>query len=353
MVSNVRPLPEDGPLSDLLVFHNIARALTSSHDRDTVLRSILQQAERLLQPEKWALLLVDEAAQDLYYLLSEKEDTIQPVKTRVKMGEGIAGWVALNGETLIIPELGLDPRFYSEAEMHSGGMRSAICIPLRSRSRTLGVIQLFNCKMESVTEYTMSFLHVLCDYAAIGIENSNSIERIQELTITDDCTGLYNVRHLYATMGREVDRARRFNDQFSLIFIDLDHFKDVNDHHGHLLGSRLLAEVGLRLRLHIRTVDSAYRYGGDEFVVLLPGTRKLEATHVATRLWSALRSTEYLVNEGLNLRISASFGVATFPEDGQSIHEVIGAADETMYLVKNTHRDSVGVARSKPQFPSE
>src|SRR4051812_23806672 len=105
MASDLRPLPGDGPISDLLVFHNIARALTSSHDRDVVLRHILQEMERLLQPEKWALLLVDEAAQDLFYLLSEQEETIQPVKTRVRMGEGMAGWVALNGETLIIPEL--------------------------------------------------------------------------------------------------------------------------------------------------------------------------------------------------------------------------------------------------------
>jgi diguanylate cyclase (GGDEF)-like protein len=352
MASNVRPLDEEGPLSDLLVFHNIARALTSSLDRDAILKSILQQMHRFFQPEKWALLLVDENTQDLVYTLSEQEGNVQPGKKRIKIGEGMAGWVAQNGETLIIPELGLDPRFRPEAESYTGNMRSAICIPLRSRSRTLGVIQLFNCRLEAITDYTISFLHVLCDYAAVGIENSNAMQRIQELTITDDCTGLFNVRHLYATMGKEIERARRFNDQFSLIFIDLDHFKHVNDQHGHLLGSRLLGEVGLRVRLHIRAVDSAYRYGGDEFVVLLPGTRKLEATNVATRLWSALRSTEYLVNEKLHLKISASFGVASFPEDGQSIHEVVGAADETMYLVKNSHRDSVGVARKKPQYPS-
>lgn len=351
MGSNVRPLHEDGPLSDLLVFHNIARALTSSLDRDAILKSIMAEMNRFFQPEKWALFLVDEAAQYLVYTLSEQDGNAQPAKSRIKIGEGMAGWVAQNGETLIIPELGLDPRFRSEAESYTSGMRSAICIPLRSRSRTLGVIQLFNCKIEALTDYSISFLHVLCDYAAVGIENSNAMQRIQELTITDDCTGLFNVRHLYATMGKEIERARRFNDQFSLIFIDLDHFKSVNDQYGHLLGSRLLAEVGLRVRLHIRAVDSAYRYGGDEFVVLLPGTRKLDATNVATRLWSALRSTEYLINEQLNLRISASFGVATFPEDGQSIHEVIGSADETMYLVKNSHRDSVGVARKKEQYP--
>ena len=344
MAANAKSPPEDGPLRDLLVFHNVARALTSSLDRDSILRAIMQQMERFFQPETWSLLLVDAAKKDLFYAVAVGSTVAELSEARVKIGQGIAGWVAEHGETLIVPEVGLDPRFTSEAEAIAAGVRSVICIPLRSRSLTLGVVQLFNCHLDKLTDYTISFLHVLCDYAAIAVENSLSMERIQELTITDDCTGLYNVRHLYATLGKEIERARRFKDEFSLIFIDLDHFKDINDKHGHLVGSRLLAQVGHRVRSQVRAVDSAFRYGGDEFVVLLPGTRKLEATQTAQRLWRSLRSTEYPTSEMLNLKISASFGVATFPEDGQSIHEVIGSADETMYHVKNTHRDAVGVA---------
>lgn len=347
MAADPKPLPEEGPLHDLLVFHNVARALTSSLDRDSILRAIMQQMERFFQPETWSLLLVDEVQKDLFYAVAVGHAVAELSEVRVKMGQGIAGWVAEHGETLIVPELGLDPRFTSEAEARATGVRSVICIPLRSRSHTLGVIQLFNCRLDTLTDYTISFLHVLCDYAAIAIENSRAMERIQELTITDDCTGLYNVRHLYVTLGREIERARRFNDEFSLIFIDLDRFKDVNDRYGHLVGSRLLAEVGHRIRSQVRTVDSAFRYGGDEFVVLLPGTKKPEATQTALRLWRSLRSADYLSSEKLDLKISASFGVASFPEDGQSIHEMIGAADETMYQVKNAQRDGVGIAGSR------
>jgi len=350
MGANPKPLPGDGPLHDLMVFHNVARALTSSLDRDSILRAIMQQMERFFQPDTWSVLLVDEDRKDLFYAVTVGNPDPKLDEKRIRIGEGIAGWVAQHGETLIVPELGQDPRFISETEAISTGVRTVVCIPLRSRSRTLGVIQLFNCRLDRLTDYTISFLHVLCDYAAIAVENSRSMERIQELTITDDCTGLYNVRHLYTTLGKEIERARRFKDQFSLIFIDLDHFKEVNDRYGHLSGSRLLAEIGQRVRSQVRSVDSAFRYGGDEFVVLLPGTRKFEATQTAQRLWQSLRSADYLASEGLHLRISASFGVATFPEDGYSIHEVIGAADETMYMVKNARRDAVGIAGNPTLF---
>lgn len=347
MAANPKPLAEEGPLRDLLVFHNVARALTSSLDRDSILKAIMQQMERFFQPETWTLLLVDEEKQNLFYAVAVGNAVAELSSIRIKVGDGIAGWVAQHGETLIVPELGLDPRFTSQAEAQAIGMRSVICIPLRSRSRTLGVIQLFNCRLDTLTDYTISFLHVLCDYAAIAIDNAHAVERIHELTITDDCTGLYNVRHLYATMGKELERARRFKDQFSLIFIDLDRFKEVNDKYGHLIGSRLLGEVGQRVLSEVRTVDTAFRYGGDEFVVLLPGTRKTEATQTAHRLRVALRSRSYLASEKLDILISASFGVATFPEDGQSILEVIGAADESMYTVKSAQRDGVGIARRR------
>jgi diguanylate cyclase (GGDEF)-like protein len=349
VAANPKPMLDEGPLRDLLVFHNIARALTSSLDRDAILKAIMQQMDRFFQPETWSLLLLDEEKKNLFYAVVVGDADEELSHVRVNLGEGIAGWVAEHCETLIVPELAMDPRFQSAREAQQGA-RSVIAIPLRSGAKTLGVVQLFNCRLDTLTDYSVSFLHVLCDYAAVAIDKSRAVERIHELTITDDCTGLYNVRHLYYTMTRELERARRFKDQFSLIFIDLDHFKEVNDHYGHLVGSRLLAEVGNRVLLGVRSVDTAFRYGGDEFVVLLPGTRKGQAAQTAHRLRAALRSAKYLTNESLDISISASFGVATFPEDGYSVHEMIGAADEAMYRVKNTERDGVGVAGSRLPF---
>ena len=111
--------------------------------------------------------------------------------------------------------------------------------------------------------------------------------------ITDETTGLFNVRHLYRQMEAEVERARRFKSQFSLVFIDLDYFKQVNDEFGHLIGSRVLAEVGQSLRSLVREVDSVFRYGGDEFIVLLPETSKASAGKAAEHLLTSLRATRF------------------------------------------------------------
>jgi diguanylate cyclase (GGDEF)-like protein len=343
------PASTDASLRDLLVFHNVARALTSSLDRDAILRTIMQQMEQFFKPETWSLLLVDEARRDLYYAVAIGHTKDELRDLRVPIGHGLAGWVAEHGESLIVPEVSQDSRFdprFAPLERNAAApairIRSAICMPLRSRERTLGVIQLFNCRLDALTDYTISFLHVLCDYAAIAIDNARAVERIQELTITDDCTGLFNVRHLYHVLDKRLDEADRDHTPFSLIFIDLDHFKHVNDQHGHLIGSHLLKEVGETLRANLRKRDIVFRYGGDEFVVMLPSTDKRAAQHVSERLWKGVR--EHRFANVLALEVRASFGVATWPEDGRSVHEIIRAADTMMYLVKGATRDNIAIA---------
>ena len=336
--------PERPPLpKDLRVFHDVARALTSSLDLDSILGAIMQQMEQFFEPESWSLLIVDDEQQNLYYAVAAGKSSGDR-NLRVDMGEGIAGWVAQHGEPVIVPEPGNDPRFPTP-DGAASAVRSAICIPLRSRDRTLGVIELLNYRASTLTDETMAFLRVLCDYAAIAIQNVRAVERIQELTITDDCTGLFNSRHLFSVTESELERSRRFNLPFSMIFIDLDHFKRVNDLYGHLTGSRLLAEIARTIKHNVRGIDSAFRYGGDEFIVLLPQTGKDAALEVTQRLLHSLRDTRYLLSEGLELQMMASFGIASYPEDGASIQEIIGAADEMMYLVKNLSRGHIAVAQ--------
>ncbi|HEX6802410.1 MAG TPA: sensor domain-containing diguanylate cyclase [Terriglobales bacterium] len=331
---------------ELHIFHDVAKALTSSLDLDSILQTIMEKMAEYFRPDTWSLLMVDEQKMELYFAIAVGQASEALKNVRLKVGEGIAGHVAKYGERLIVPDVRADKRFSKRIDnMTQLETQSIICIPLKSKLRVLGVIQLVNVEMNNFTEQESFFLQSLCDYAAIAIENARSVEKIQELTITDDCTGLYNARHLYKTLETEVYRSARFGYEFSVLFIDLDHFKQVNDTHGHLIGSKLLAEIGYLIKAQLRLIDFAFRYGGDEFVVLLPQTGKDSALVVARRLRDSLRSSCFCKEEGLNLNVRASIGLATYPHDAKTPHDVIRQADEMMYMVKNSTRDNIGIAQ--------
>jgi diguanylate cyclase (GGDEF)-like protein len=331
---------------ELAIFHDVAKALTSSLDLDSILQTILEKMAEYFRPDTWSLLMVDEGKNELYFAIAVGTAAEALKNVRLKVGEGIAGHVAKYGEKLIVPDVAADPRFAKRIDqVTQWETQSIICVPLKSKLRVQGVIQLVNVNMAHFGAEETFFLQALCDYAAIAIENARSVEKIQELTITDDCTGLYNARHLYKTLETEVYRSSRFAYEFSVVFIDLDHFKQVNDTHGHLVGSKLLAEIGYLIKAQLRLIDFAFRYGGDEFVVLLPQTGKDSALVVARRLRDSLRSSAFCKEEGLNLNVRASMGLATYPHDAKSPHDIIQQADSMMYEVKNSTRDNIGVAQ--------
>jgi len=328
------------PLADLLVFHQLTRSLTSSFDLDTILRTILEQMERMVDAEFWALLMLDESTQDLYYAIAagEEQETLRGL--RVKPGEGVAGWVLEHGETLIVPQMEGDPRAAQSAAPGIGSVRSVIALPLRGRTGTHGVIEIINPRAE-MSDYSIAFLHILADHAAIAIENARDVSRIQQLTITDDTTGLFNVRHLYDVLDRELKRSKKLKLPLSLAFWDLDRFKLVNDAHGHMVGSELLALVGRRLQKLSREQDLCFRYGGDEFVILMPETEAGLALDLTKGIHAALMETPFGMKSGLTLKVSASVGLSSSPGDGTHMHEIIGTADARMYAVKRHGRGQV------------
>lgn len=331
---------ESRQMDHLRVFHDVARALTSSLELEEILGAIMEKMAQFFGPERWSMLMVDDKSNELYYAIAVGENAESLKGLRVPMGEGVAGWVASTGNPLVVPDVALDPHWSAFANKHPDlKIKSIACVPVRSGNKTLGVIQLLNSKLDLLSEYSISFLRILCDYAAIAIQNARSMTLIQELTITDDVTGLFNARHLYTMLDELVAKGH----VFSLMFVDLDHFKSVNDTHGHLIGSRLLAEIGSLLRRSLGPNNSAFRYGGDEFVALLPGMGKSAASGTTMALREDLRGSRFLEGAGLSLTVSGSFGLATYPEDGNTVPTILRAADTMMYEAKVT-RDNVAIA---------
>jgi diguanylate cyclase (GGDEF)-like protein len=331
---------------EVAVFQELGKALTSSLQLDQVLRTIMEKIDEFLRPDNWSLLLLDEAKQELYFELAVGKASQALKDVRIRLGQGIAGWVAQHGEVVIVPDTSKDTRFFGKVdEKTKMETRSIVAVPVKFRDTCLGVIELINCVgPDGFDPRDLKLLEALSDFAAIALENARHVKRIHELTIKDDCTSLYNARHMGFILDTEIYRSQRYNYEFSIVFIDLDHFKQVNDTHGHLVGSRLLAEMGDALKTNCRLIDFAFRYGGDEFVILLPQTSKDNAIKVARRLHRLIRETVWLTNEGLNIRITPSVGLAAYPADSKTKEGLLHLADESMYLVKNTNRDNVAVA---------
>ena len=341
-------------MDSLRVFHEVARALTSNLQLDSLLRSIMAKMEEFFGPEHWSLLMFDEETSQLYYALSDGLDETLLRDLRLAPGEGIAGYVAATGIPLVVPDISADPDWSRYARAHPElNLRSIACLPIRHGDRTLGIMQLNNSELDLLPESSIALLRVLCDYAAIALENARHMKLIQHLSITDDCTGLFNARHLYTLLEQEIAQhataaASRVvtivQPHFSLLFLDLDYFKSVNDQHGHLVGSRLLAEIGNVLKRTLGPSHAAFRYGGDEFVALLRGLDKDMATELSRMVLERLAETRFLTSEGLALSVTASLGLATYPEDGETLHEVIRSADTMMYAAKEGGRNQLIVA---------
>lgn len=353
--------PAPARLADLTSVNEIGKALTSTLDLDEVLRLIMTKISEQLRPENWSLLLVDDERRELAFAIAVGPGSEGLKGITLKVGEGVAGWVAANGEPLVIPDVSLDPRFSKRVDTLSGfRTESIICVPLKARGRVLGVIELINHFQTSdrkrgsapastlglalEDEAAMLVLTTLADFAAIAIENARIHRKLEELTIQDDATRLYNVRYLHRFLDYELARARQYGSTISLIFFDLDFFKNVNDLNDHLAGTKILREVAEIALKTIRKVDVAVRYGGDEFLVVLPETPKESAVLAAERIRAAIERTTFLEEEGIRLHITASFGVAAFPSDAREKDDLIRAADRAMYTVKRAGRN--GVARA-------
>jgi diguanylate cyclase (GGDEF)-like protein len=326
----------------LALMADTIQAAGSLLDPSMVARFIMERAAGLVGSLHWRLYRVDESAG----LLRLDAKSIDPemgarLPDAIPLESGLAGWVARQRQVVVVDPVAGDPRVDRDAEWPGTLPQSILAMPLVSRGRVIGVIELADPSRDVLSWRRQGLLHALCSPSAIALDNALLFRRLEERTVTDDLTHLYNARFMENYLRRETKRADRFHRPVALLFIDLDGFKQVNDSHGHMAGSRTLVEVGEILRKNVREVDIVSRWGGDEFAVVLPETGLDGAIAMAERIRRRICEGPYLEGTGIEIAISASIGVAVWPEHGRTAEALLAAADSAMYRVKDRGKNGV------------
>ena len=326
----------------LMACVELGKAVTSTLDREQILRIILNRLSQLIQALNWTLYLVDEEARELRFEVVVGLEGIDFKDIQLKIGEGLAGQVAATGEPILIRDVREDTRVDRRVDTCTGfTTRSLITLPLKLGDRVIGVLQIINPEDQELFEKSyLPILLILSDFVAISINNAINHEKIEKLAVTDDVSGFYNSRYLHL----KLDEIISSKQTTSLVFLDMDNFKRIVDTYGHPMGSKVLKEVAQVIGSHLGQDDFLVRYGGDEYVMVLPGAEKKEAREKVERIHTALNETSFLVEDGHDVRVTASFGIANYPEDAQDLKGLLHSADVSMYISKDRGKNAITVS---------
>ncbi|MBU0934107.1 MAG: sensor domain-containing diguanylate cyclase [Spirochaetes bacterium] len=324
-------MPELDELVRLSHFSRFARAILQENSVSGILQRLMESIDEIFSAENSSVLLLDRKNDQLEFkVVGGRYNNVLPGR-RIPAFEGIAGWVVAFGKELIIDDVQHDPRFSDRIDRISGfETKSIIAVPLKTAERVFGVVELIN--KTNHNDFSALELHTLAtiaDFAAIAIEKSVYLSRLKRLAMTDPLTGLLNRRGLSRQLQREQARIERQGGQIAFILADVDNFKLINDSYGHGAGDAVLCKVAEVLNTCSRGTELLARYGGDEFLVVMPDTDLEEAQKLRSRLESALGNTPIPNEDGM---FGVSFGVHAGSD--LDINVLLEESDRDMYRRK-------------------
>jgi diguanylate cyclase (GGDEF)-like protein len=314
------------------------RAVNSSLDPAKVAEALVTRVSDWIPAPGWLVLAVDGGGRTRTMAASALTPPLEAA------AHAVGSWVIRSGEVFTAASIAEDRR------VADGAVAAVMAFPLACRGRTIGaLVAIDRVPARTAPRFAPGTLTALLgglEPGAIALENALRVQRAEALSVTDDLTQLYNSRYLSQVLRRETKRASRSGRPLSLLFVDLDGFKAINDTHGHLFGSRALVEAAGVIRLSARETDMVARFGGDEFALILPDTGSEGAAAVGDRIRDRVAAFSFLHGDGLAIRLTVSIGVATLPDVAASADGLIHAADGAMYWVKEHGKNGIYVAGS-------
>jgi len=327
-------------VTQLSTLYEVGSALTSVLNVDRLLSKIIDGVVQVTGAQICSLMMLDTDRNCLRVRVAKGLTASMMKKINIPIGEGISGHVAKTGEPLLIADIENHPLF-KKRSLKKYSSSSLLTVPLKIKGKVMGVLNVNNKQPAGVfTAEDQNLLTLFANQASVLIENANLYENMERLATTDGLTGLAVHRHFQETLDEELRRAKRFQRPLSLMMMDIDHFKKVNDTYGHQAGDLVLKTVSEILKNSIYETDFAARYGGEEFVVIFPKTDPEGLKIKSEKIRQKIEEAEITV--GLEkIKVTASFGIAHFPKDSQVAEEVLRYADISLYKSKQTGRNKV------------
>ncbi len=327
---------------EIVVMHELGRIMNSENSS---LKEICDKVAfilaRHLQLKSFCIFVLNEETSQLEIKSSIGLPKGIERKVIINIGEGITGKVAKTGDPMLINDVTKDERF-----TYFGGLcrniKSYLCVPMTVDRKVVGVI---SATEDSPGYFTVPDMNLLADVAShlsVAMQNIKYMDKLKSMSSMDGLTGLCNHRFFYQRLKQEISAAGRFKDKISIVMLDIDFFKKVNDTYGHKAGDRILVGVASILKNACRESDLVARYGGEEFALILPRTSKERAMAIAERIRERIRKRSFSIsNDGAKIAVTLSAGISEYPADGKSSNEIVQKSDEALYSAKHSGRNRV------------